>query len=256
MFRFWLEFPPAYVLLWLLAIFAASGLLIHWLCCRSRFSGRIRQCTLATPFISSIAVLFALFLGFLLANAISQKNRAFQAVQTESTALLVLNGQREAMLAQTGAIREAIFDYAQAVVSDEWPQLQEGRSSPKAEAALFALIRLLAGRDTLDAVGSSNHGKMLALAEKVADARSDRIAIVTSHPERLVWPALFLLGVLTQLAISMVHLDCVRTNAVALSLFSLSAVIALWLIAIQENPFRGRVGVPPEPIARVIAAVR
>ena len=41
----------------------------------------------------------------------------------------------------------------------------------------------------------------------------------------------------------------------AIAFFSLGAVVGLWLIAIQDNPFRGFQRVSPAPIEKVIAMV-
>jgi hypothetical protein len=253
MFRLWLQFPAPFILLWLLIFFAVSGAIIHVVCCRSRWSPAIKTSTLAAPYFVSISVLFALFLGFLLANAVSQKNRAFHAVQSEGTALRVLDLHAAAAPSATNAIRGAIRAYAQSAADDEWPRMIEERASPQTEAALLALLRAVGQRSIYDEGGSALHGQMLSLAQKIAEARAERLAIVTSHAQRFAWTALFLLGVLTQLSISIVHLERVQSNVLALSIFSLAAVIALWLVAIQENPFRGRVGVSPAPIASVAA---
>ncbi len=95
---------------------------------------------------------------------------------------------------------------------------------------------------------------MLALTQKIADARADRIAVVSTHLQQFAWAGLFLLGFITQFGIGMAHLERGGQQLV-IAFFSLGAVVGLWLIAIQDNPFRGFRPVSPAPIEKVIAMV-
>lgn len=254
MFRFWLHFHPLLVLLALLFVFSVAGGLIHWLQSRSPWHWGLERRALAAPTFVAVSTLFALFAAFLLANVVAQKNRALQAVQNESAALLTLGIDSEIAGPSGPIIRKAIVSYARSVVADEWPRLIEESSSPKTEQALLALMRSV--RD----VGSDNvkpavHGQMLTLVQKVADARADRIAIVTNHVQQFAWTALFVLGFLTQFGIGMGNLERPAANACAILVFSLGAVVALWLIAIQDNPFRGPSRVEAAPIEKVTALI-
>ncbi len=89
-----------------------------------------------------------------------------------------------------------------------------------------------------DDMKSAVHGQMLALTQKIAEARAERVAIVSNHVAQFGWTALFLLGFITQFGLGMAHLDRGGQRP-AIAFFSCGAVVALWLIAIQDNPFRG-----------------
>lgn len=248
MLRFWLHFHPLLVLLVLVFVFSVSGGLIHWLQSHSPFRTSFRKYGLAPQVFATTSVLFALFAGFLLGNLVSQKNNALQAVQTEATALLALGAVAGAG-EEGDTVRHAAHAYARLVVDDEWPMMIDERSNPEAERALFALMRTV---QSGEGFSSAVHGEMLSLVWKVADARSDRIAIVTNHVMQLAWTALFLLGFLTQFASGMSHLDRWQPNAASIAVFGTAAVIALWLIAIQDNPFRGPFHVSSAPMENVV----
>jgi hypothetical protein len=252
MFRFWIHFPPLLLLLFMLLMFGATGGLIHWLQARSRFRPAILKATLAGPTFGAVSVLFALFAGFLLANVVAQKNRALQAVEVESGALMMLSIDSEAAGAAGAAVRETVQAYAQSLVEVEWPQMLHDGSSDATAQALFALVRKVRDLAKSD-VPPPLYGQMLTLTQKIAEARTERIAIVTSHVHQLGWTALFVLGFITQFAIGMVNLDRIAGNACAIATFSLAALIALWLIAIQDNPFRGRTGVDVSPLMMQLA---
>lgn len=255
MFRFWLQFHPLLILPALLFLFALSGSLIHWLQCRSPLSPRIEKRALGLPTFVAVSTLFALFAGFLLADTMTQKNRASQAVQTESAALLGLRIASETANGRGEAIRSAIAAYARSVVADEWPRLLDEQGSAKTEQALLALMRAVHRDPAADGVPPAVHGHMLSLMQKVVDARTDRIAVVTNHFQQFSWSALFLLGFLTQYVLGMGFVDRAPANFAAIAIFSLAAVVALWLIAIQDNPFRGPARVSPATIEAVAASL-
>lgn len=254
MFRFWLHFHPFLILVMLLALFAAFGALVHWLQCYSPLRPRLQKCGFAAPTFVAVSTLFALFAGFLLAGAMTQKDRALQAVQNESAALISLAVDSEAARTSGEAIRGAIRDYARSVVTVEWPRLLQESGSPQTGQALLALMQAVRDGPAADDVKSPVHSQMLALVQKVADGRAARIAVVSNHLQQFGWTALFLLGAITQFGIGMAHLER-GPNRLTIGFFSLGAVIGLWLIAVQDNPFRGLQGVSPAPIEAVIAMV-
>jgi hypothetical protein len=242
------------VLLFLLLLFALAGAFVHWLQCRSPFRARLADGALGLPTFVAVSTLFALFAAFLLSGTMTQKDLASRAVQSESAALLGLGVGSEAAN-DGGKTREAIRVYAGSVVGDEWPSLmEEERGSAATERALLALMRTV--RDSSAALPSAAQGQMLSLSLKVAEARTARISVVTGHYQKFSWTALFLLGALTQFALGMGYLDRPAANASSIAVFSLAAVVALWLIAIQDNPFRGSARVSPAPIENVTVALQ
>jgi hypothetical protein len=252
MFRFWLQFPPLLVLPGLLFFFALAGGIIHWLQCRSRLSARIANGALGLPTFVAVSTLFALFAGFLLADTMTRKDRASQAVQTESAALLGLGIGSEMSDGNGAAIRAAIRVYARSVTTDEWPRMLQERSSADTGEALLALMRTVHKGPLVDGVSPAVHSHMLSLMQKIVDARADRVAIVTDRLQQFSWTALFLLGFITQYVLGMGFLDRPAANFSVIAIFSLAAVVALWLIAIQDNPFREPNGVSPAPLERVL----
>lgn len=59
---------------------------------------------------------------------------------------------------------------------------------------------------------------------------------------------MLILGVMTQIAIGVMHLERRGAQAAALVVFSLAAVVTLGLIALQEHPFDGAFRVTPAPL--------
>ena len=256
MIRLWFEFHPLLILLFLLILFLASGALIHWLQFHSSLSNRLKGSALGLPTFVAVSTLFALFASFLLADTMARKDRASQAVQTESAAIFGLGVASETTMDSEGRIRAAILDYADSVVEDEWPRLLQESGSSRTEKALLELLRAVRDAANDEGYSATAHGQMLALGQDIVDARTDRIAVVANHYQKFSWSALFLLGFLTQFVMGMGFLDRASSNRHAIVVFSLAAVVALWLIAIQDNPFRGAVQVSPEAIEQAVSTWR
>jgi hypothetical protein len=255
MFRFWLHFPPLPTLLGLAVIFAGAAALFYWLQCRSplarQFSGGIPTAS----FPVAIAVMFSLFTGFLLANMVDQKNRALDTVRDEAQSLSLLQIASETAKSTGPAIRTAIAAYARSVLTAEWPAMVHESSAAETSDRLRALLRLVQSDAVAADVRPTIHAYMLSLAKTVADSRQRRITIVSNHLWQFAWSGLFALALLTQFSIALVHQDKPRVVAMTLSLFTMAVVIALWLIAVQDNPFRrGLWQVSPKPIEAVLNA--
>ena len=185
---------------------------------------------------------------------VGQEETRGQKVETESSALANLNALARASAADTAAIREALRDYLDAVVNDEWPQMAEGQTSAKTEAALATLLHAVADPKTAPAAGQAVHGSLVQLVIKAAEARAERLALNSRFSGAIRWATVLLLCLMTQLAIGMVHLERPRAHIAAVTIFLLAAIIALGLIAIQEYPFDGPLSVPPTPLERLIKA--
>jgi len=252
MVSFWLQFHPLFILPGLLLLFTFSGGLIHWLQSRSPWRDSFAKYALAPQAFATTSVLFALFAGFLLANIMTHKDRALRAVQLEVAALRSLDLHAAAMPAHGAAVHGAVRDYARSVLADEWPRMLKAGGSPVTEQALSALLRMV-NEAPAGSVPSAVHSQMLSLAQQVADARGDRVTIVSNNVRQLAWTALFLLGFLTQFASGMSHLERPQANICSIAVFGFAAVIALWLIAIQDNPFRGPSRVLPAPLEDLLA---
>lgn len=255
MFRFWLHLHPLLVLAELTFIFTASGIFIHWLQCRSPLGKHIAKGALGLPTFVAVSTLFALFAAFLLAGTMTQKDRASVAVQAESAALLGL-GMSSETAGGRHDIQKAIRAYAHSVVIDEWPSLGQEIGSDRTGRALLELMRVVRDSPITDDMSRAAHGHMLSLMQQIVQARMDRIAVVASHFHQFSWPALFLLGWLTQFSLGMGYLDRPSSNISVIVIFSLAAIAALWLIAIQDNPFRGPARVSPASIEEAVAALQ
>lgn len=70
------------------------------------------------------------------------------------------------------------------------------------------------------------------------------------------WTGVILLAALTLLAIAFVHSENRVTAALAMGLFAAAVAVAVVMIAAQDSPFRGQIGVKPTPLEQVMPSAR
>ena len=87
---------------------------------------------------------------------------------------------------------------------------------------------------------------------RVGTARSDRLALSSERPYDLKWVMVLMLGIMTQISIALVHLERRNAHIAAMAVFSVSAVITLGLIALQERPFSGSFGIEPSQLQELL----
>ncbi len=254
MIRTWLDLPAPGIFAALIILYFGFSLSLALIAFRSRLTRPVMSLTgVVAPFFGSVAILFALLTGFL-ANDVSERNRrAHRAVETEAGEIHNLHTLSVASASDMQSIRTAIKAYVSSVVTDEWPAMDKGQTSPLTSAAYDQLLREVSNPSIAKASGPAVHSALLAEALRISTTRNERIAISTDHTNDLKWLVVILLGLFTQAAIALVHLERPRAFAASMTVFSSAVVVTLGIIALQEYPFNGAFRVSPAPLAQLLS---
>lgn len=236
--------------------YAATALLIGAAAFRSPLRGWIQSFTgVVAPFFTAVSILFALQLGFL-GHDVSERNRqAAHAVNTEAHALRAAHTLSLAAVSDLAEIRAAMRGYLRSVLNDEWPTMVARGAAAQTDSALAALLHEASDPRIARESGQAPHGALLAALGQASQARSDRLALAADRTNELKWAAVLLLGLLTQIAIASVHVDRARPMSAALTVFTVAAVVAVTLIAVQEQPFDGAMQVEPRVLETLLATL-
>ena len=253
----WLDLPVIGIFACLVIAYGLTTALIAWLTFASPLRDRIEGFTgIVPPYFASIALLFALLTGFLAADVIDRYKQAVRAVQVEAGALSSLHALAIASTTDDVAIRGALRAYLEALVNNEWELMTVAQSSAKADAAFAVLLRTIAEPRIAPVTGQAVHYGLVELALQAASARSNRLALNFSHTDDIKWATVLLLFLMTQISIGMVHLERPRAHIAAQIIFSIGAIIAIGMIAIQEAPFDGPLRISPAPLEQVLKTVQ
>lgn len=250
MIRAWLDMTPAGIFLSLSILYFGMVALLAFLSFRSTMRRPIHSFRgVVAPFFNAVAILFALLAGFL-ANDISERSRqAIRTVQAEAGELRNIHTLSLAAVSDMQIIRLALNAYVTSIVSEEWPAMDAFKDSPNTAAAYDTLLREVSQPSLSKVSGQAAHAAILNATVRASTLRNVRLSLATDHTNDLKWLVVLTLGLFTQIAIGLVHLERPRAFVAAMTLFSAAVVVTLGIIAMQEYPFEGSFRVSSTPIA-------
>lgn len=192
------------------------------------------------PAFAPVATLFALFLTFLAVDIWTQQRQASDAALKEGIAF-----QRLADLARPEALNTPqtapmLTRYRTAVLQEEWTRDFNRHASPAASGAVREL-RLHGGHLSRAEAPGALVSEWLRSVRDLEDAREQRLLIGGDHTDNNQWTVVLVLALFTQLVIAASHLDRPPAGRLTLVLFSLTATLALWQLAMHTNPYNGNV---------------
>jgi hypothetical protein len=203
---------------------------------------------IVAPFFGSVAILFALLTGFLASDVGDRNRHAYRTVQAEAGELHNIYTLSIAAVSDMRAIRTALKAYVSSVVSQEWPAIADGLTSPNTDVLYDGLLREVSTPSIAKASGNAIQSALLNATIRLGTARNERLALSADHTNDLKWIMVILLGLFTQVAIALVHMERPRAFIASLALFSGAVVVTLGIIALQEYPFYGAFQISPAPI--------
>ena len=200
-----------------------------------------------------MGILFALFVGFLAVGVWGNVDRADDAVADEASALravVILSG--ELPPDQRGRMRALVRSQIETAVNDEWPAMEKRRADLTAiPTALAQALHLAFG------FHPQGEGQVMAQRELVTAvrdalaARRQRIVVSESSVNTVKWLGALALAALTLLAIALVHSENRVTARIAMGLFAVAVAAVITMLAAQDQPFAGQLGIDPDVLEQV-----
>lgn len=241
-----LALPLPLVAFTVIAIWAAIGVLVHRVLV-PRLAGADGR--LIGKFEGEVAAQLGLVLGLLLSfNAVTvweQSSTARDATMAEASALReVAELIPELKSADQATVRGELEVYLEHVIRNEWPQLGSGAPRLKKPAALRFLTRFArasGNQDLHDAVTAAGR------------AREDRIRIATARMLPARWGIVIILGILTLVAVGLIHAEYRRARAIAISLVAFAIAACFVVLIIQARPFLGTLALKPTELRALVA---
>jgi hypothetical protein len=149
-------------------------------------------------------------------------------------------------------VQDLARTYARVVVEQEWPLMERGQTSPRADSLLRQLRLELLQFDPRTKGEQVLYEQGLTDLHNAIDARRSRLLEVREGIPNLLWVVLVLGGVIT---VSFTYLFGLKSNvAHALMVAALTLLICAILFTIGEfdNPFSGVVEIRPDAFREVL----
>jgi hypothetical protein len=216
-----------------LAVVLISLGLMRWLRARCE---PLQKIIPVGPFFVAISTVFSLLLAFHGSSIWSKQDRAERALIQDELNLHRLRQLSHPEVLNLTNLTQATNQYAQAVVDTEWLSGRSQRGTEAVEKALQNLRKtiILVERDMPPAL----HSYILHLLDDLVRSREERLWLRSQPQKYKIWAVILLLGLLSHLAIVLVHLDKPKAGTLALYLFGVATSLAYWLLLSTEDPYQ------------------
>jgi Protein of unknown function (DUF4239) len=196
---------------------------------------------------SVLGVAYAVVLAFVLISVWQRYEEASERVDQEAAALVaVYFHANELPDSDRRQIQQLAKSYAQVVIDEEWPMMQDGQSSPHAWALMDQLRQSLQNAEPSTSAEQVIYDHGLARAHELADARRLRLFEANTRIPTILWVILLAGGVITVGFTYLFGLTSTRVHT--LMVVALTAVVTSTLFTMYtlEHRFSGDTGLTLE----------
>jgi hypothetical protein len=200
-----------------------------------------------------LGVAYAVLLGLVLIAVWEQWETAKITVDDEASEVAEVFWVADRLPQPEGRhIQELARSYAQVVVEEEWPLMEQGKASPKAWAILDDI------RDSIQRLDPSTDAQQvlydqgLERVHQLADARGERLLEAQEGIPGILWVVLLIGGALTIGFTYLFGLENNTTHTLMVAALALVICLILFTVAALNYPFRGDVRVGPDAFEQVL----
>jgi hypothetical protein len=207
-----------------------------------------------TGFIYAVlGVVYAVLLGLMVVAVWEEWNSAAETADEEASSLAEIFWLADRMPDSEGRhIQELARSYARVVVNEEWPLMEQEKSSPEAWDLLDEIRGRLQNFDPSTPAQRVLYEQGFERMNDLADARRDRLLEAEQGLPAILWVVLIAGGIIVVgftylfgLGSTLIHLLMVAALALIISL-------VLFTVAALDFPFKGDITVGPDAMEQVL----
>ena len=200
-----------------------------------------------------LGVSYAVLLGLMLIAVWEQWNAAQDVASDEANELAGIFWFAHALPQPEGRhIQELARSYAQVVVEDEWPLMEQGRASPKAWATLDELRGTILGLDPPTGAQQVRYNQVLEQLHGLGDARRERLLAASEGLPPILWVVLIGGGVITIAFTYLFGLENTVVHTLMVAALATILSLSLFTVAALDYPFKGDVRIHPAAFEQVL----
>jgi hypothetical protein len=200
-----------------------------------------------------LGVSYAVLLGLMLIAVWEQWNAAQDVASDEANELAGIFWFAHALPQPEGRhIQELARSYAQVVVEEEWPLMEQGRSSPKAWATLDELRGTILGLDPPTGAQQVRYNQVLEQLHALGDARRERLLAASEGLAPILWVVLIGGAVITIAFTYLFGLDNTVVHTLMVAALAMILSLSLFTVAALDYPFKGDVRIHPAAFEQVL----
>lgn len=227
------------VLLVAVAIGLGSSLGVHVL---FRLKPTQEERDVAINLMQVVAAYIGIMLAFAAVVVWQEFGDAEVAVHQEAATAAELYRDLTTYGPETGATRKELRVYVDSVITDEWPRLRQGNSSPKTEIALGRLFEEIGKISPQDSRGSAIYQEAFSKLNDMVVLRRDRIIASQTNVPLIFW-MVGLIGSTLTIAYASAFSHS-RYNVMMISGTAITLGLVFLFILIVDQPFKGNLRTP------------
>ena len=201
----------------------------------------------------TVGGLYAVLLAFAIIIVWGKFSEAESAAAQEAAAAATLYRLADGIAGEPGAaLRDHLTRYAQTVIADDWPAMEQGRGSKATTRALDATYGALLTFSPRDNRGSALLAEGLHQLDLVTQARRARITLASGIVPGVLWFVLVGGAVLTVGFTLFFGAENLRVQAAMTGVLTVLICSGLFVVVAIDHPFAGSVKVGPKALSVVL----
>jgi hypothetical protein len=196
------------------------------------------------PLLAVLGTLFTILLGFMLANAMQRFEGARDNLQQEAAAIGDVFRLMDGFPAQTkDKGRKDCLAYMDAVIGDEWPQMQKGKLSDAAWNAYGDMWQDCLHIEPKTQGESDIHQTLLSSMTKVGECRRARAAEMVYSLPRTLWFIVVFCGLSTICFTYFFAIEDLRLQILMTSVITIIIGLNIYMLVGYDAPFSGDIAI-------------
>ena len=144
-------------------------------------------------------------------------------------------------------LQKELRDYAQYVIHEAWPAQQRGQVAAGGIAMLNRFQATLVGFKSVSEDQRLLHGEALRAYNEMIEARSLRLDAVDTGLPRVMWVVIVAGALLSLSSTFFFKVEHTHLQGIQVLLLATFIGLVIFMIVALDRPFRGDLGLPPEP---------
>ena len=194
----------------------------------------------------TLGVVYAVLLGLVVIAVWEEYGTAAETVESEANAVAEIAWLAHGLPEPDGLqLQELARSYAQEVVEEEWPQMEQGRVGQRGwdliDDVRVALQEVEPRTEPEQALYAEGQDQV----QRLADARRMRLVAAEERTPAVLWVVLLLGGVATVGFTYLFGLEATWANRLMVAMLAVVISLVLFTVGVLEHPFSGGARVEP-----------
>ena len=224
---------------------------LHWRR-RGRRAGGSDEMLLVT--VDFVGLAYAILIGFVMVTLWQDQADAREAVSSEASSLRDIVSVSAGLRGDGNGVAEAVRDYCDVVVGEEWDLLATGRSSSRAEARAERILPAVTEIEATSDLQRILQSAMIESYREFTERRTERLALANVRLAGELWLLVLLASVIVVVLVAGFESDG-KWHVGATLMIAATIGIVLFAIVALSYPFSGDVSVSSDPFATVARSV-